>query len=68
MANMSTKRTCDICGKEIGRRWFELKQIYKEMDYGMHMDEGKYDICSKVCMIKLLDGKQELDNKKSWCD
>jgi hypothetical protein len=65
---MSTKKICDACGKEIGRRWFELRQIYIERDYGMPMDEGKYDVCSKVCLINLLDKKEELDDKKSWCD
>lgn len=29
---MTTKTVCNICGKDIGIRWFELRNIHKEIE------------------------------------
>jgi hypothetical protein len=65
---MSTKRMCDICGKEIGLRWFVLERKHKEMDYGMVMSEGTYEVCSKECLIKLVDKLKEFTKLETMYD
>lgn len=56
---MATITTCDICGKEIGLRWYKLKRHHKEMDYGMVLDEGTDEVCSKACLVELVDKIKE---------
>lgn len=64
MKDMTTKTVCNVCGKDIGIRWFELRNIHKEMDYGMKSDERKYDLCSKACLRKLIDNDIKEFTKK----
>ncbi len=65
-------KICDICKKDVSsnipRRWFELRKIYKEMDYGMEMDEMELHICSKKCLIELAKNMKELSDKIPWYD
>lgn len=69
MKDMTTKTVCNICGKDIGIRWFELRGIHKEMDYGAKLDERKYDLCSKACLQKLInDDINEFTNKEMMYD
>lgn len=65
---MTTKTMCDICGKEIGLRWFVLERKHKEMDYGMVMDEGTYEVCSKVCLIELINERREFTKLEMMYD
>lgn len=59
---MSRKIICDGCGKEIDSNVrYQLKLIYKEMDWGIEQDKGNMDLCSKKCVEDLL---KELDERK----
>ena len=60
---MSQLTLCDICEKEVGIRWFELKKIHREMDYGMKLDSGTHEVCSKACLLKLMDKIKEFTIK-----
>ena len=65
---MTTIVTCDVCGKEIGLRWFVLERKHKEMDYGMVMNEGTYEVCSKACLVKLIDKRREFTELEMMYD
>lgn len=60
---MGKKTLCDICEKDVGIRWFELKGVHKEMDYGMKLDAVTYEVCSKACLLKLIDKIEEFTVK-----
>jgi hypothetical protein len=58
------KRFCDICEKEIGRVWWTLESIGKEMDYGMEIGGGKWDICSLKCLSDFVKERLEKEKKE----
>ncbi len=54
---------CDMCSKEIGRDWFELKHIGKESDWGMELRGGTLEICSLQCLLDFV--KKRMDDEKN---
>lgn len=65
---MTTKRICDICKEDIGIRWFELIRHHKEMDHGIDIGEGTYDVCSKTCLEKLMNKIKEFTKDEKMYD
>ena len=59
---MSKKIVCDECDKEInGNVRYQLKLIYREMDWGQELNKGDFDLCSKNCVLAALE---KLDKKR----
>lgn len=59
---------CDVCKKDVGIRFFEFKKIHKEMDYGIEQDTITYELCSKKCLLELLDNIKEFTEKDKTYD
>ncbi len=57
---MSKKIVCDDCEKEIKSNVrYQLKLIYREMDWGQELNKGDFDLCSKNCVLAVLEKFEE---------